>query len=153
MQMRNQHSQWPHQQTPRGCPASPSTPRMCSLCAGASGSRTARVERPSPSLLRLHRAGRSTGPQHGRSDLLRTYSLGYSFSFIRSPLLGIHLISDILLFYTLRSHAIVFSALLFPQYIATTRATWRLSFDLLSPGKPHCTSLVDTRSIQTCLQP
>ena len=97
---------------------------------------------------------------HGHEDttleggvLLRTYSLGYSFSFIRSSLLGIHLISDILLFYTLRSHAIVFSALLFSQYIATTRATWRLSFDLLSPGKPHCTSLIDTRSIQTCLQP
>ncbi|KAI0748334.1 hypothetical protein C8Q80DRAFT_1103489 [Daedaleopsis nitida] len=78
---------------------------------------------------------------------------GYSFSFPRLPRLGNLPFLNILLFYLLRSHAIVPHTLLFASYIEIMAATWRLSFDLLSPGEPHCTSLVDTHSIQSCLQP
>ncbi|KAI0754674.1 hypothetical protein C8Q80DRAFT_1266257 [Daedaleopsis nitida] len=66
--------------------------------------------------------------------MLRTQAPGYSFSFPRLPRLGNFPFSNILLFYSLRSHAIVSHTLLFASYIETTAATWRPSFDLLSPA-------------------
>ena len=50
-------------------------------------------------------------------------------------------------------HTIVSHNLLCFLYIRTMHATWRHSFNLLSPGKPSCTSLVDAHSIQLVSSP
>ena len=64
--------------------------------------------------------------------------------------LGVH---SPLFFAPWRSRTIVSCDLLCFLYIRTTRATWRHSFDLLSPGKPSCTPLVNTHLIQLVSSP